>query len=119
MIVTEPCFASSVNNENQARRNLWAAVMELGLLDARDALEHLGDPPEKPTDIYVDRLRARRWLFSNEIYTGSFVCICAALDLDPQRVRGFVVSEKDFKKDAYIQFRVKSDTPRRKGKNSP
>lgn len=78
--------------------DLWSAVLDLGIRDARKAMKALCEPkPENPTDSYIFHLRNRRWLFSKENTPGSFVWICQQLDLNPRVVREEVLWGKRLK----------------------
>ena len=58
-------------------RELWAAVLQQGL---EEALGRAADPRLKDP--------ARAWIRATRDNAGSFLWVCAALDIDPDYVRG-------------------------------
>lgn len=99
--------------QTAAIRNLWAAVLGQGIVDACEAMATLHERPAGATDKYVAKLAARRWLFAHDTHVGSFDWVCGALDLDPRRVREYVVSRDDDTADALLGARKSGRFPKR------
>jgi len=73
-----------MSSEIDKARNLWSAVLALGLKEATSIRGIKNIAGEYRDTIHQE---VRRWVQSNEDTIGSFVWICKFLDLDPSVTR--------------------------------
>jgi len=77
------------DNDGIFCRWLWSQVLQLAIEDVQGRLERR----DYTSGVRVALKRdARHWIGSDSTHTGSFLWVCAQLDLDPGRVRAAVAA---------------------------